>query len=160
MKISWMSWSKYHTTLCYTSKKKTWRYLNSLKLLQFVNLILWRFFLVCVMQQLSLMPCWKLNIMWFQSELHLSFFDASRWWTLGIKVKTKYLNSTKDTQYLKFKSMLTFFMRSLQMCALLFTFMVPCTIEVIFKFGSKTLTSKFLHVGQIWVNEIFSGRRN
>ena len=159
MKISWMSWSKYHTTLCYTSKKKT-RYLNSLKLLQFVNLILWHFFLVCVMQQLSLMPCWKLNIMWFQSELHLSFFDASRWWTLGIKVKTKYLNSTKDTQYLKFKSMLTFFMRSLQMCALLFTFMVPCTIEVIFKFGSKTLTSKFLHVGQIWVNEIFSGRRN
>ena len=120
MKISWMSWSKYHTTLCYTSKKKT-RYLSSLKLLQFVNLILWHFFLVCVMQQLSLMPCWKLNIMWFQSELHLSFFDASRWRTLGIKVKTKYLNSTKDTQYLKFKSMLTFFYeKSADVCTFIY----------------------------------------
>ena len=31
-------WLKYHTTLCYTSKKKTWRYLNSMKLLLFLKL--------------------------------------------------------------------------------------------------------------------------
>ena len=38
--VSWTLWSKYHTMLCYTIKKKIVRYFNSEKLLLFLILLL------------------------------------------------------------------------------------------------------------------------
>lgn len=96
--VSWISWSKYYTMLYYTIKKKTWRCLNSVKLLLFLDLtpcVL----LLSFMSRSSFDWCWKVNILWFWSELHpTSFSMVAVKGPLGSKWKTSIPASTKDME--------------------------------------------------------------
>ena len=64
---------------------------------------------LCVVSHCCQIPHWKINIMWFKSELHLTTFSmASAEGSLGSEQKQSIPNPTKETKCSKSKSMPTF----------------------------------------------------